>query len=462
MGRHSELFDRLALIVGGRHVLTDAEALTAYTRDWTDSFGGPALAVAQPASAEQVAGVVMACAEHGATVLPQGGNTGLVGGGVPAAVGDETARRDDVGPVIISTRRLQELGSVDATTGHVHVGAGVTLQRLQEHAAAAEWMYGVDLAARGSATLGGTIATNAGGIRVCAYGMTRAQVLAVEVVLADGSIVRHRRDLPKDNTGYDLAGLFTGSEGTLGVITAATVRLWRQPPESTVALVGVADYETALATARQAVDGKETLLAAEVMDQTGMRAVCESAQLPWPLAREHPLVVLLEVSGARIDLSADSDAVVAVDRNDTLRLWRYRELQPEAILAHRGPGRTVQKLDVSVPPAALDLFTARLAAELASMTAVHHWSVFGHLADGNLHLQLACAADGADAVTLAVLELVARFDGSISAEHGIGRAKAAYLHLSRSPAEVAAMRAIKRGLDPTGLFAPGVIFPPTG
>lgn len=456
------LLARLEQIAGTTHVITDAGAMTPFTRDWTGSFGGPALAVVLPADADQVAAVVMACAVAGASVLPQGGNTGLVGGGVP---GESTGPSPDVDfgpPVIISTRRLQTLSAVDSTTGHVYADAGVTLERLQEHAASAGWQYGIDLAARGSATLGGTIATNAGGIRVCAYGMTRAQVISVEAVLANGSIVRRRTDLPKDNTGYDLSGLMVGSEGTLGVITGATVRLHRPCADSVVALIALPDYASAIALMRQAVPSSETLLAAEIMDRAGTRSACDSASLAWPTAREAPLLLLLEITGSLVQLPEDCDAVVAVDHHDARRLWRYRELAPEAILACRDQGEAIQKLDIGVPLSALPQFAAKLADSLDASAGVDRWSVFGHLAEGNLHVQLAGPAAGLTRAATAVLELVATYGGSISAEHGIGRAKVSYLHLSRSDQEVAAMRAIKRALDPNGMFAPGVIFPPTG
>ncbi len=451
---------RLERIVGARYLIADADAMMPFTRDWTGTFGGPALVVVLPADVDQVAAVVVACADAGVAVLPQGGNTGLVGGGVPDAAA--AASLDRAPPVIISTRRLQGLSPVDSMTGHVCAGAGVTLEVLQEHVAAAGWLYGVDLAARASATVGGTIATNAGGIRVCTYGMTRAQVISVEAVLANGSIVRRPTDLPKDNAGYDLAGLFVGSEGTLGVITAATLRLHRPPASSVVSLIAVPDYATAIALMRRAVPPGEALLAAEIMDRAGMRTVCESASLPWPTAHEAPLLLLLEATGSLLELPSACDAVVAVDRRDARRLWHYRELQPEAVLAGRSRGQAIQKLDVGVPLPVLSDFAAALAAQLDASADVDRWSVFGHLADGNLHVQLAGNAGGMRAVATAVLELVAAFNGSISAEHGIGRAKVPYLHLSRSAAELAAMRAIKRALDPTGMFAPGVIFPPTG
>lgn len=435
--------------------------MTPFIRDWTGTFGGPAIAVVRPRDVDEVAAVVTACAAVGVSVLPQGGNTGLVGGGVPAATDAESGADRTPPPVIISSRRLCRLTEV-SESGQLHAGAGVTLRQLQDHAAAVGWYYGVDLAARESATLGGMIATNAGGIRVCAYGMTRAQVISVETVLADGSIIRRPTDLPKDNTGYDLSGLFVGSEGTLGMITAATVRLHRPSASSAVALVAVPDYRAAIALLRQAVPPDQTLLAAEIMDRAGVHAVCESTGLAWPTANEAPLLLLLEVTGDVIGLPADCDAVVAVDHADARRLWQYRESQPEAILRYRQPGNAIQKLDVGVPLRALPQFAAALAALLDSSTDVEQWSVFGHLADGNLHVQLAGPAPGSMLATAAVLELVAGFGGSISAEHGIGRAKARFLHLCRSAPEVAAMRAIKQALDPAGMFAPGVIFPPTG
>ncbi len=444
------LVARLADAVGCEHVLTDPTDVAGFTTDWTRRFAGPARAVVRPADTDQVAAVVGVCVAAGVPVLPQGGNTGLVGGSTPAA------RAGPAGPpVIVSTTRLSALGPVEEWTGQVTAGAGATLGALQAHARAAGWSYQVDLAARDSATVGGMVATNAGGIRVCAYGMTRAQVLGIEAVLPDGSVISHLSGLLKDNTGYDLAGLLVGSEGTLGIVTAARLRLHRPPPPSTVVLVGVPSYQAALHLLSTAVAAP--LLAAELVDATGLELVIDLTGLPYPLAGQHSLVLLLEVAdGGTADglrLPADADAVVAVERGDQARLWSYRERQSEAFSALG----IVHKLDVSIPAAVLAACAADLRTAAHSAPGVTHVGVFGHLADGNVHVEIAGPAADDERADLAVLRVVAGYGGSISAEHGIGRAKAAHLGLCRSPAELAAMRAIKAAWDPYQLFNPGVM-----
>ena len=281
-------------------------------------------------------------------------------------------------------------------------------------------------------------------------------------MLADGTVLSHLTGLPKDNTGYDLAGLFVGSEGTLGVITAATLRLHRPVGPTTLALVAVADYRQAQALVAAAVPVGSRLLAAEVMDRAGTEVVCAVAGLPMPMPKvpwRH--LLLIEVSGEQIALPDDAEALLAADCADAARIWTYRERQSEAaalLVDSDDPTRVIQKLDISVPAAAMQRFSDELAQLLAAQPVVTAHSVFGHIADGNLHVEIAGPTVEDDSVTTLVLRLVAAHGGSISAEHGIGQAKAAFLELSRSPAEIATMRAIKAALDPDGLMAPGVIF----
>ena len=289
---HLELVKALARIVGDAHLYIGDDRVAPFVSDWTRRFGGPCVAVVRPASAAEVAEIMRACAATGVPVLPQGGNTGLVGGSVPAASGQ-------LPPVIISLLRLTELGAVDGLAGQVTVGAGATLGDVQRHAVAAGWNYGVDLAARDSATIGGTVATNAGGIHVIAHGMTRAQVVGIEAVLPDGSVISHLSGMLKDNTGYDLAGLLCGSEGTLGIITSVRLKLHRPLGRTTLSLVGAASYADALALMSRAGVASESnapgsrLLAAEVIDAPSMDLVCALADLPWPLEQRWPVVVLL-------------------------------------------------------------------------------------------------------------------------------------------------------------------------
>jgi FAD/FMN-containing dehydrogenase len=443
------LLTELREALGAEHVLTDGELVAPFVTDWTRRFSGPCLAVVRPASTAEVAAVVRACARAGVPMLAQGGNTGMVGGSVPGGA--------SAAPVIVSLRRLDDLGVVDQLSGQLTAGAGALLGDVQRHAAAAGWVYGVDLAARDSATIGGTVATNAGGIHVIAMGMTRAQVLGIEVVLPDGSVVSHLAGLLKDNTGYDLGALMCGSEGTLGIITAVRLRLHRPHGRTSVALIGQPSYAAALALMASAT---APVLAAEVIDEVGMDLVGSVADLPWPLEARWPIVVLLELvdggdgSGFEAMLDADSDAFIALDQAEKARAWEYRERQSEAF----GALGIIHKLDVSVPLASLAACAEEIRVVVARFPDVTTLGVFGHLADGNIHVEIAGPPPDDMAVDHAVLECVAAYGGSISAEHGVGRAKASELHLCRSTAEIAAMRAIKDALDPEGLMNPGVIF----
>ena len=457
----AQLIDRFTSVVGSEHVLTGASDTAAYTTDWTRRFHGPCTAVVRPADADQVAQIVRACQEHGVALIPQGGNTGLVGGSVPgpSSVGHA--------PVVLSLQRLRQLESVDVAASQVTVQAGVTIAELRRHAAAAGLEYGVDLASRDSATVGGTIATNAGGVRVCAFGTTRAQVLGIQAVLADGGLIEQLGGLIKDNSGYDLAGLVTGSEGTLAIVTAARLLLHPQPRSGVVVLVGVSSYDGALALVGQVRRAQLRLLAAEVIDAEGTRLVCEVGGLPWPLARtDHAHLVLLEVEetsdstaveemGSLLSRQeANVDAVVAVGATDRSRLWSYRERQTEAVSTLG----VVHKLDVSVPAGRLQEFADGIRSVLTPHPDVARVIVFGHLAEANLHIELVGPSAQDDRVDAAVLRWAAQCGGSVSAEHGIGRAKTTYLSLCRSANDLAAMASVKAALDPVGILNPGVIF----
>ena len=446
-----ELMARLAYAVGPSHVVTEPDLMEQYLIDWSRRFAGPALAVVRPGSTAEVAAVMRACADSGVPVIPQGGNTGLVGGSVP---GPHPGRL----PVIVSTRRLAEIDAVEQLSGQVTAGAGATLGDVRRHAAAAGWSYGVDLAARDTATIGGTVATNAGGIHVIAFGMTRAQVVGVEAVLPDGTVLSHLSGMLKDNTGYDLGALLCGSEGTLAVITAVRLRLHRPVGRTTVALIGCDSYSQAIELMRSALAPGFRLIAAEVIDETGMELAASVAGTPWPLVRRHPVVTLLEVADGG-DASGlvgldDADVAVGLDASEQARLWAFRESQSEAFSSLG----VTHKLDVSVPLPSLAACADELRLIVGGYPSVEAFGVFGHLGDGNIHVEIYGPPADDTAIDLAVLECVARFGGSISAEHGVGRAKAGELHLCRSDAEIAAMRAIKAAWDPHGLMNPGVIF----
>ena len=448
----SDLEDRLAEIVGDQHVLTDADLKAPYETDWTRRFSGVARCVVRPADTDQVAAVVAACAEAGAPITLQGGNTGLVGAGVPAG-----------GEVLLSLGRLTGLEPVDTLEAQVTAGAGVTLERLQEHARLHGLDVGVDLAARSAATLGGLVATNAGGIRVVRYGSMREQLTGIEAVLADGTVVSRLVGLAKDNTGYDLTQLLAGSEGTLAVITKVRLRLVPLLPARAVALVAVGGVAEALDLLAAARAGLPSLSAAELFLADGLDLVRGHGRLAAPFAESYPAYVVLECA-ARTDptdellevlgeCAAVLDATVASDATGVAKLWAYRETHTEAISAAGVP----VKLDVSVPLRELAGLVAELPATVAAVAPAARPVIFGHLGEGNLHVNVLDAQERAEEVTDAVLRLVAGKRGSISSEHGVGRAKARWLELSRSAPEIAAMRRIKTALDPAGLLSPGVL-----
>jgi FAD/FMN-containing dehydrogenase len=455
------LVDELIEIVGGSHVSTDPTVIVGYCTDWTGHLGGLALAVVRPADASEVAAVLSACVRHGVAVIPQGGNTGLVQGGVPD--------RDTSAPVIIiSTVRLNAIEPVDELSGQVTVGAGATLADVQRAARAVGWEYAIDLAARDSATIGGTVATNAGGIHVIAYGMTRAQVTGIQAALPLTSLtlIDHLGGLTKDNTGYDLAGALTGSEGTLAIITAVRVKLHRPMGRTSLALIGTDSYDTALRLISSAVRPGIRVRAAELMDRFGLEITLGLIGQSSPLAREHEVVLLLEIadggdaSGFVADELSERDVVIAIEAANQEQLWGLRERHTEAYSAFctQQGLPAPHKLDVSIPLERL----ADCARSLNDRVHVHPgvvaFGMFGHAGDGNLHVQACGPAADDESVTELILHIVAECGGSVSAEHGIGRMKAKWLPLSRSPHEIAVMRAIKGAWDPTGVMNPGVIF----
>lgn len=410
------------------HLLTDAALTQAYGTDWTRRWSARPLAVVRPRDAAAAAGVVQACGRHATPVVTQGGNTGLVGGSVPG--GDDEA-------VVLSLARLTGRGALDSSSRQLSVRAGTTLADVQGTARRAGLTYGVDLAARATATIGGTVATNAGGLRVCRFGDTRAQVRGLTAVLADGSVVERMHGLAKDGAGYDLVQLLVGSEGTLGVVTDVRLRLHPPDPPGVTTLLGCTSYAHALDLMPS--DG---LLMAEVMAHEGLALTCQAASLPAPLAGEWPVYLLMQTLDLP-DLPPDVDAVV----DD--RLVEYRERHPDAV-ATLG---VVHKYDVSLPLGQLD----RAVADVAAAVAPHRLFVYGHLNEGNLHLNVVGPDPDDDEIDATVLGLVAGCGGSIASEHGVGRAKASLLALNRGAADLAAMRAVKDALDPAGLLNPGVV-----
>jgi FAD/FMN-containing dehydrogenase len=444
----------LRAVTGAGHVLTDPDVVAGQVRDWTGRFIGATPAVVRPGTVDEVADVLRACSDAGAAVVPQGGNTGLVGGSVPLH-----------GEIVLDLRRLDRLGPVDARAGQTTAQAGVTIARLHAHAQAAGWEYGVDLSSRDSATVGGTIATNAGGVHVLRCGATRRQVIGVEAVFADGRVMRRLDGLEKDNTGYDLAGLLCGSEGTLAVITAARLRLVPRPKHVVVALLAFDDVDAALDAVGGLRRALDCLQAVELFFQDGLDLVCDRLGLARPFPARHNAFVLVE-AGAASDPTAElgavieaipgiGDVAVAGDERAARDLWRYREAHTEAINLLGPP----HKLDVTLPAVELPGFVAEVRDQVSAVAPDAAVWLFGHAADGNIHVNVTGVDPDDDRVTDAVLQLVARRHGSISAEHGIGTAKRQWLSLTRSSTEIDAFRAIKRALDPDGVLNPHVLLP---
>jgi FAD/FMN-containing dehydrogenase len=444
-------------IVGAEHVLLDPELRASFETDWTGRFGGPARSVVRPADTAQVSQVLAACSDARVPVVVQGGNTGLVGGGVPESSGER--------PVLLLTTRLTELGQPEPASRQILAGSGVTLASLTARARSAGLDFGVDLAARDTATVGGMVATNAGGIRVIRYGSMREQVRGFEAVLVDGRSVNRLAGLDKDSTGYDMGHLLAGSEGTLAVITRLRLRLVAPSASWATALVAVRDATGAtelLAGARRRLPG---LAAAELIFADGLELVSRHLGAGVPLAGVGGAYVLIEAAGDADPLddllgtleSSEQvlDATVASSAADRARLWKLREYHAEAINAIGVP----VKLDVSVPAAEIGRLVELVPDVVAGVAPKARVILFGHLAEANLHVNVLNAVDEAEAVTDAVLQLVAELGGSISSEHGIGRAKTRWLHLTRSSTELAVMRSIKSAFDPHGLLNPGVLLP---
>ena len=440
-------------MVGAGHVLVDDDVRAPHETDWTRRFSGRAAAVVRPGSAAEVAAVLEVCRRHGVAVVPQGGNTGLVGGSVPRG-----------GEVVLLLTRLRELGDVDRASLQVEAGAGVTLAELQEHARAAGLDAGVDMAARDSATVGGLVACDAGGLRALRHGTVRARVAGVEAVLADGSIVRRLSGLLKDNAGYDLPALLVGSEGTLGIVTRVRWQLVARLDARALALVPLPSLGEAAALLARLRPRLPSLIAAEFITDEGLALVLDHLRAGAPVPERAPAYVLLECGAASDPLpelatalaEAGLDhAVVADDAASRERLWRVREAHTEAIAAAGIP----HKLDVGVPLGRLGEFAERVGRLVGERAPDARTILFGHLGDGNVHVNLLGVDPADESVDEAVLRLTAELGGTISAEHGVGVAKARWLGLVRSREELAAMRSIKRALDPDGLLNPGAVLP---
>jgi FAD/FMN-containing dehydrogenase len=434
----------LAGIVGDPQVLT-GDATAGFAVDWTGRFRGHTPAVVRPRDTAEVAAVLALCTDAGIPVVPQGGNTGLVGGGVPLR-----------GEVVLSLTRLNQMGPVDREAAQITAGAGVTLQRVADADPGLD--LGILIASRDSATVGGAVATNAGGLRVLRFGPMRAQLRGIEAVLADGTVVSHLAGLVKDNTGYDYPSLLAGSEGTLAVVTQARLRLVPRLRDTVTALVGLSGLDELHALARQAVREVPGLVSAEFFTSAGLDILLAHAGLAPPLATRMEVYLLLEASGPGAledlaDVIGDREVAVGESAADRGRLWSYRERHPEAA----GFLGVPIKLDVSVPAAQW----VRLASEaVAVVTAVDPGAeviTFGHVADGNVHVNIVPGQSADGRHENALLAFVASLGGSISAEHGIGALKAPWLALARTEAERALFARIRSAFDPYGTLNPNIL-----
>ena len=442
------LTEQLRDIVGGEHVSTDTDVLAARSVDWTGRYRGRAGVLVRPRDCVQVAEVVKACRAAGMPITVQGGRTSLVAGTVP-----------EYGDVLLSTERLRELGEVDVVERRVRAGAGVTLADVQRAAAGAGLSFGVDLAARDSATVGGMAATNAGGLHTVRYGSMVEQIAGLEVVLPDGSVVRRRSRVRSDNTGYDLIALFAGAEGTLGIITAVDLRLRPPPRHRATALCGFADLDALVSTGR-ALRDTATINALELIDGR-IAALAGPAPVPgdWLLLVE--LAGDTDQAGPLADALAEQCAqpAVAVDAAARKRLWQTRESITDVIGASAASGAPPLKFDVALPLSEIAAFADDADRVLAGLAPDSLGLLFGHVGEGNLHFNvLRCAAAAEAQVYPAMMDLIAAHGGNVSSEHGVGSRKRAYLPMSREPADIDVMRTVKAALDPQRLLNPAVLF----
>jgi len=445
------MLSSLAEVVGSKHVVTDSDILAACSVDHTGRYRGQASALVRPGSAEQVAEVLRVCRDAGAHVTVQGGRTSLVAGTVP--------EHDDV---LLSTERLHAVGDVDTVERRVEVGAGTTLAAVQRAASEAGLVFGVDLAARDTATVGGMASTNAGGLRTVRYGNMGEQVVGLQVALPDGALLRRHSRVRRDNTGYDLPGLFVGAEGTLGVITALELRLHPTPSHRVTAIAGFADLDALVDAGRmfRDVDG---IAALELIDGRAAALTGEHRGVGSPVAGDWLLLVELAADHDQTDRLADlldgvqmcGEPAVGIDVAAQQRLWQVREALADVLGVYGPP----LKFDVSLPLSSISEF-ARAAVDLIGAHAPDALPVlFGHIGEGNLHLNvLRCPDDREKALYEPMMDLIARLGGNVSSEHGVGSRKRPYLGMSREPADIAAMRMVKTALDPTGYLNAAVLF----
>ena len=466
------LIAALSQCVGMAQVLSEPDDMAPFNADWRGYYRGNALAVVRPGSVAEVAAVVRVAAAAGAAIVPQGGNTGLCGGATPST---------DRSQIVVSLTRLKKIRAIDAENATMTVEAGLTLAEAQAAARAAGFLFPLSLASEGTCQIGGNLSTNAGGTAVLRYGNMREQVLGLEVVLANGTVWDGLRGLRKDNTGYDLKHLFIGAEGTLGIITAAVLKLQPQPRSSATALLGVRDPEAAVKLLRRLRGAfGDRLTGFEVMARICLDFVIRNVPGTQDILPGHAWYVLIQVddstAGADLQgaleqalsaaLEADliADATIAQSETQALALWALRENVSEA---QRPEGYSI-KLDISLPVSAIPEFLRRAADQLGSALPGTRFVAFGHFGDGNVHYNLT-EPEGADAAAREtfragqivanriVHDLVHSYSGSISAEHGLGQFKRDEIRRYKSELELGLMRRVKDAFDPHGIMNPGKV-----
>jgi FAD/FMN-containing dehydrogenase len=445
------VLQQVSSLVGAKYVSTDPDVLAARSVDYTGRYRGRASALVRPGSVDEVAGVLRICRDAGARVTIQGGRTSLVAGTVP--------EHDDV---LLSTERLTAIGDVDTAERRITVEAGVTLSAVQHVASSAGLVFGVDLAARDTATVGGMASTNAGGLRTVRYGNMGSQVLGIDVALPDGSVLRRHSQVRADNTGYDLPSLFVGAEGTLGVITALDLRLHPDPAHRVTAVCGF-DELSELVDAGRRFRALDAIAALELIDGRAAALAEEHLGAPPPVQGHWLLLVELAADRDQTERLAEAlegvrtsrEPAVAVDTAAQQRLWRVRESLSEVVAVFGSP----LKFDVSLPLSAVAGFARDAGALVQRHTADAVAVLFGHIGEGNLHLNvLRCDAEEEQRLYIAMMDLIAECGGNVSSEHGVGSRKRRYLGMSRDAADIAAMRSLKAAFDPTGYLNPAVLF----
>lgn len=464
------LVQRFAEIVGDRYALTARRDIVPYVTEPRGLWHGRTSLVLRPGSVEEVSRIMRLATETRTPIVPQSGNTGLVGGQMPDEGG---------GQVVLSLSRLNRIREIDLLSNTVTAEAGVILQTLQEAAANADRLFPLSLAAQGSCQIGGNLSSNAGGTNVLAYGNARDLCLGVEVVLPTGEVFDDLRKLKKDNTGYDLKNLFIGAEGTLGVITAAVLKLFPKPKGREVAFVGLRSSEAALALFGMASDrANNALTAFELIGRLPYEfTLAHAAGVVRPLASDWPWYVLVEISsgrsaedargliedilGAAIETELAGDAVIAASLSQAEALWNFREVLPEA---QKPEGASI-KHDISVPIASIPTFIEQAGVVVEGVVPGARPVCFGHMGDGNLHYNISRPVNGDDAAFLAryravndaVHDVVRSLHGSISAEHGVGQLKRDELIATAPPMAMELMRRVKAAFDPAGIMNPGKV-----